>query len=84
MPIISNEEARRERIREKVKPWCDLAALVLIAGAIIALICWGLWYRADTQRAVYARQGCKMTTWEILMGAKPIERNFVNQPEAKP
>ena len=56
---------------------------VFWTGAAIAAVClagflaWG-WYAAGVQRDVWARQGCSMSQWEVFMGAKPIERNFVN------
>lgn len=50
-------------------------------GAFVALVMFmvsvGLgasWYRAEAQRKVYERQGVQMTTWEIMLGAKPVER----------
>ena len=32
------------------------------------------YYKASVQREVYLRQGVVMSTWEIVWGAKPIER----------
>jgi len=61
----------------------DSAGAVFWMSAIIVLAClagflaWG-WYAAGVQRDVWARQGCSMSQWEVFMGAKPIERNFVN------
>ncbi len=31
-------------------------------------------YQAHVQAEVYRREGVELTTWEVLMGAKPAER----------
>lgn len=52
-----------------------ITLLVLASGAIGL----GLW-RASIQKDVYHRQGVEMTTFEVFMGAKPIERSLVTAP----
>lgn len=35
----------------------------------------GVWiFKANMQAKVYSRQGVHMTTFEVMMGVKPIER----------
>lgn len=42
--------------------------------AIVSVLAAIHWFMASIQRDVYARQGVEMTTFEIFMGAKPVER----------
>lgn len=42
-------------------------ACVLLAGGCSV-------YQASVQSAVYQREGIEISTWEVLMGAKPAER----------
>lgn len=51
---------------------CSLLFLVLVLGIGA---CIG-WYRASVQANLWQREGVEITTWEILWGAKPIERNI--------
>lgn len=53
-----------------------IALLVLLLLAFL----FSLW-RASIQVGVYKRQGVEMSTWEVLMGAKPVERVIVAPPE---
>jgi len=54
--------------------WMGVIVVLVFFGGFLA---WE-WYAAGVQREVWARQGCQMSQWEVFMGAKPIERNFVN------
>lgn len=56
-----------------------LLVLVILIGAPIMA-----WYQAGVQADVYRRQGVEMTTWEVFMGAKPIERSINIKPVEKP
>jgi hypothetical protein len=51
-----------------------VALLILLAGFGIA------WVRATVQTNVYKRQGVDMSVWEVLLGAKPIERVLKETP----
>jgi hypothetical protein len=53
----------------------EIAAYIL--GGILAIAApFGAWYKAKVQADVYRRQGVEMTTWEVMLGAKPIERSI--------
>jgi hypothetical protein len=54
--------------------WREVIAVVLLLTAIAAIGIGGKWYTASVQTEVYRRQGVEMTTWEVFMGAKPVER----------
>jgi hypothetical protein len=55
--------------------------VVVGAIAVILAIAFGVnWYKAGVQQEVYRRQGCEMSRWEIMLGAKPIDRQLV-QPK---
>jgi hypothetical protein len=54
------------------------AVLAIIAGIILAPM--AAWYKAGVQVEVYRRQGVEMTTWEVFMGAKPVERYLKETP----
>ena len=48
-------------------------SIVLSIGIILLGIA-GAFYSASVQADVYKRQGVEISTWEVMMGAKPIER----------
>ncbi len=54
------------------------AKWTLIGCLLAVLLTFGVvgwkWYSASVQRDVYRRQGVQMTTWEVFLGAKPVER----------
>lgn len=60
------------------------AVLYTIYGTIIGVLIFGSaglgWYRASVQVEVYRRQGVEMSTWEVFMGAKPVERYLKEAP----
>lgn len=48
--------------------------MLLIAGAFFALVIgWGV-YASSVQSALCEREGIKVSTWEVFLGAKPAER----------
>lgn len=57
--------------------WLGIAMVVCVVliGAVSS------WYGATVQAAVYRRQGVEMSTWEVMCGAKPVERSFRMAPE---
>ena len=59
--------------------------MLVVSTGLLALVLVGLswkWYQASVQRDVYERQGVSMTTWEVFIGVKPIERTInIKQPE---
>lgn len=61
----------------KAQPDATIAVLGACAVALVLCACL-LWetYRASVQAAVYRRQGVEMTTWEVMLGSKPVERTF--------
>lgn len=61
------------------KHWMDITAVAAIVAAVIGAPCAG-WYRASVQAEVYRRQGVNMSTWEVFMGAKPVERYLKETP----
>lgn len=50
--------------------WFCVIALVIFFGTWFG---WQ-WYKSSVQVGVYARQGVQMSTWEVFLGAKPVER----------
>mgnify|MGYP000087141963 CR=1 FL=1 len=65
------ERAKREA---KAKEWMFWWALgsILVVACLIGFAC--RYYTASVQADVYRRQGVEMTTWEVFLGAKPVER----------
>lgn len=59
--------------KEDVAAGCIIAVLL---GGFMAICAAVQWYRAGVQADVYRRQGVEMTTWEVMMGAKPVERSI--------
>jgi hypothetical protein len=51
---------------------CTLIGIVLIVAVCAAVG----WYRASVQAEVYRREGIEMSTWEVLVGARPAERTI--------
>lgn len=43
------------------------------AALLACVLGWKL-YSASIESAVYRRQGVEISTWEVLCGAKPVER----------
>lgn len=61
------------------------AVIIIIFFSIICLFLVGLrYYRAGLQAEVCKRQGIEMTTWELFMGVKPIERSVIIKKGDKP
>lgn len=56
-----------------------LILFLWIALPVLALVFvgWFAWYQAAVQADVYRRQGADLSTWEVLMGAKPITRQLI-------
>lgn len=57
----------------------DSEGKFILCGVIFFILCivgimWFNYYSADVQAGVYRRQGVNISTWEVMMGAKPIER----------
>lgn len=48
--------------------------LVSFVAIVTGLAIGCSWYKASVQADVYRRQGVEMGTWEVMMGAKPVER----------
>lgn len=67
----------------EMPPGCLVVLVAFVLLLVFAAVFGFYWWRASIQADVYGRQGVQMSTWEVLMGAKPVERVFVN-PEAKP
>lgn len=63
--------------------WVTLRMVLLLAALVICGVTGAKWYAAGIQRDVYARQGCRMTRWEVFCGAKPIDRNFARPDGGK-
>ncbi len=58
---------------DKAQAWCVVIALLVLIGIGIGV----RYYKAETQAEVYRREGIQMSTWEVLMGAKPAERSVI-------
>ena len=45
----------------------------------LLLAAWGafVWYQSSVQASVYRRQGVEMSTWEVLIGVKPVSRPLI-------
>lgn len=56
-----------------------LGVFIVLLVVMVPCLAWN-WYKAGVHQEVYRRQGCEMSRWEILMGAKPIDRQLV-QPK---
>lgn len=66
------------RYTERGKVWMVVVGLLLL---VFIGLSWK-WYQASVQCDVYERQGVSMTTWEVFIGVKPIERTInIKQPE---
>lgn len=65
------------KLSEEDIVWLGIAVFVgiMLIGAVSS------WYGASVQAAVYRRQGVEMSTWEVMCGAKPVERSFRVAPE---
>lgn len=52
------------------------AGCLVIIGlvAVIGIAVVGAFWKASIQAEVYRRQGVEMSVFEVMMGAKPIER----------
>lgn len=48
--------------------WFFLCFVIFCAGCCTNI------YRASIQSDVYRRSGIEVSTWEVLMGAKPVDR----------
>ena len=48
-----------------------LLMVLVVGGAGV-----GRWYAASVQSEVYRREGIEVSTFEIIMGAKPAERTI--------
>lgn len=49
--------------------------LVWLVVLCLLLLGAGWWvYRASVQAAVYRREGIEVSTWEVMVGARPAER----------
>lgn len=57
-------------ISDRMPSGCALIIGIVIVVVSVAFVA----KQAEVQRDVYHRQGVEMTTTEILLGAKPIER----------
>lgn len=50
-----------------------VATLCVCVLIFVAIAFFG-YYQAGVQADVYRRQGFNISTWEVMMGGKPIER----------
>jgi hypothetical protein len=69
--MTPSERAKREA---KAKEWVFWWAFGLILVAACLIGCAWRYYTSSVQADVYRRQGVEMTTWEVFLGAKPVER----------
>jgi hypothetical protein len=61
----------------------DNMPLIFISAIGLLFLFLGIsmsWLQAAVQVDVYRRQGVEMTTFEVFMGAKPVER-YVREPK---
>lgn len=49
--------------------------IAVMTVLVLVIFASGAWYQASVQAESYQRQGATISTWEVLMGAKPIERS---------
>ena len=48
-----------------------LAFLILVIAFVVLGAPLFAWYSASTKAAVWRRNGCDISTWEVMMGATP-------------
>lgn len=53
----------------------DILTFVAV-GIMLAASAGGCIYKASVQAGLYQREGIDVTTWEVLVGAKPAERTI--------
>jgi len=57
--------------------YCVVALFIV---AILILAGWFKWYRAEVQADLWRREGIQISTWEVMMGAKPAQRLIEVKP----
>lgn len=54
---------------------CVLITTAAVVAILLALL-GGVVYQAHVKASFWQRQGVEITTWEVFMGATPIDRNI--------
>lgn len=55
-----------------------LLVWILSVLVVIGILLGCNWYSASVKASVWRRQGVDITTWEVFVGATPVERKLID------